>query len=312
MASLVFCGVCPLATVFAEPPPSWQITVPYTLSENVIAQSVVCNHTTLVVEAEVLGPLFAVECHLTLGHQSLLHQSITVLGGTLIIEKEAQIFGDIVQIGGVSTVSPKAKISGKFKHRRPRQKLPKEVLALNKTYLTFSRSVPRDIEHLTRAFQEFQWSGMENIFQGPLDSLEIPGVLEFLFNEKEVRFAQKWQYLLNDIPIKFQAVQFISDVESRDFWKRLLSFTGNQPHNSIQNNLGDGGHWFLQLEHHVVFLWFQKNWLLVCQVEQRPKNHESRKEMSSDVVLQQFILTLKTILKSSDLVQHSGDVFIGP
>ena len=288
---------------------SWQILTPYTLAEDVVAEDVTCNHSALIIQAEVTGKVFAIGCELTIGQNSLLHHGVTFSGGYLKVDQFADIFGDITQIGGRLDFSPEANLRGVIHQYQNASEPPSEVANISERYLTFRRVVPMDSEHLERALQELQMMSDTPFARESLHSFVVPEFLEFLFKEDNVRYAQKIMFTKDHAPLELQALEFVSLEQSRWFWKNILSFTNLKLSRSVQNNLGDGGHWFFRFKNRSSLLWHRANWFFSMQVSMSPENLEedwTALEKVRDTWIQQFQRALMT----NGGVPDNGDHYI--
>jgi len=273
---LMLCGVLLMAIhpqdIQSEEIRSWQISAPYTLAEDVVAQDVTCNHSSLTIQAEVTGQVFAVGCELTLGQNSLLHHGVTFSGGKLQVEEYADVFGDITQIGGKLWVAPNANLHGIIHRYRSSEETPPEVQNVSQRYLTFRRMIPNDIEHFDRAIQELNLTYSPLKERDSLASFEIQNFLDFRFKQDQVQFAQKIIYeKKSGFPIELQVIQFESEEQAFWFWRNILSFTNLNLSRSVQNSLGDGGHWFFRFQNRSSLLWHRRTWVFSAQVI-TPKN----------------------------------------
>jgi len=160
---------------------SWQISSPYTLTEEIITNDITCNNSDLTIQAEVKGEIFAVGCDIVIGDNSLINQGIVFSGGSLTIEKNAEIFGDITQIGGSLTISPQANLHGVIRRYQNSVQPPKHFLNISQQYLTFQRIIPNNLEHLTRVAQELRLHHIIEKTRKPIESFSVPNFLEFLF-----------------------------------------------------------------------------------------------------------------------------------
>ncbi len=288
---------------------SWQISAPYTLPENVVAHDITCNHSKLSIHAEVTGQIFAVECDLVIGKNSLLHRGVIFSGGNVRIEDNADIFGDVTQIGGELWLDPGANLRGTVHRYQQSVRPPTPFLHASQNYLTFRRIVPNDLEHLFRVAQELQLKQMEQN-RTPLETFKIPNFLEFLFQKEQIRFAQKWTYEKNHYPIEFQIMQFASSEKAFRFWTNILTFTNLNLEHSIQNSLGDGGHWFFRFQNRSTLLWHRTNWIFSAQVYGLSTLEDGVNWISGEAELEDFIRLFQEALLANAQTLDVGDMFI--
>ncbi|MBF0289157.1 MAG: hypothetical protein HQM14_15165 [SAR324 cluster bacterium] len=304
-------GALSSKAAIAEDLKSWQISSPYILSEEVIAQDVTCNNSSLIIQAEVTGQIFAVGCDLVIGENSLLHQGITFSGGDITVESNADIFGDITQIGGSLALSDHANLHGMIHRYQNSIEPPLRFISISQHYLTFQRIVPNNLEHLTRIAQELRLHRILEQGRSPLLSFKIPNFLEFLFQKEQIRFAQKWTYEKNHYPIELQIMQFSSKENSFQFWKNISTFTNLSMEHSIQNNLGDGGHWFFRFQNYSVLTWHRNNWIFCAQVYAQTDANGLVNWKDAEAELDEMIRIFQQALVSNTSSPDVGDRFIG-
>ena len=290
---------------WANDPKSWQIASPYLLSEEIVTQDITCNHAELTIQAEVLGQIFSVGCDLIVGGNGLLYQGIIFSGGQLKVESNAEIFGDITQIGGTLKIMPEANLSGTVNRYQHAVQPPKDFLAISQHYLTFQRIVPNNLAHLMRAAQELRLHRIIEKKRQRLESFSLPQFLDFLFQKGQIRFAQKWSYEKNTHPIELQIVEFASPEKAFQFWKNILTFTNLDLEHSVQNGLGEGGHWFFRHQNRSTLIWYRKSWIFSAQIVAGPQWLEAEK------ALNEMIRTFQQSLIANTSRLDLGDRFIG-
>ncbi len=298
-------------TTQAEDLKSWQIASPYILPEEVTTQDVTCNNSSLIIQAEVTGQIFAVGCDLVIGENSLLHQGLTFSGGDITVESNADIFGDITQIGGRLQLSDQANLHGMIHRYQNSIEPPQRFLDISQHYLTFQRIVPNNLEHLSRIAQELRLHRIIEKGRSPLESFKVPNFLEFLFQKEQIRFAQKWIYEKNHYPIELQIMQFSSQEHSFQFWKNISTFTNLSMEHSVQNNLGDGGHWFFRFQNYSILTWHRNNWIFCAQVYAQTNSDGIVNWKDAETELDEMIRIFQQALVSNTSNPDVGDRFIG-
>ncbi len=310
--SLMICVGTFLATPsFANTHKSWQISSPYILPEDIVTQDITCNNATLTIQAEVTGQIFAVGCQLVLGESSLLHQGILFSGGHLKIEANAEIFGDITQIGGTLQIIPGANLHGMIRRYQKSIDLPQPFLDISQHYLTFQRIVPNDLEHLIRVAQELRLHQIIEKGRKPLESFIVPNSLDFLFQKEQIRFAQKWLYEKNNYPIELQIMEFSSPEKAFQFWKNILTLTNLSLEYSVQNGLGDGGHWFFRYQNRSTLIWHRRGWVFSAQVYAPTDRHDIVNWKGAEKELDEMIRIFQQALLANTNKLDIGDKFIG-
>lgn len=307
---LTFIGIFVAINGYAEDSKSWQISSPYILSEEIKAEDITCNNSSLTIQAEVTGQIFSVGCEIIIGENSLLHQGITFSGGHLEIKPNADIFGDIVQLGGTLKIAPGTNLHGIIR-RYPQPNPPLMVLNLSQHYLTFPRTVPNNLDHLSRVAQELRLHHITEKERIPLESFKIKNFLEFLFKQKGIRFAQKWTYEKNNYPIELQIMEFASQEKAFQFWKNILTFTNLSLEHSIQNSLGDGGHWFFRFQNNATLIWHRKSWIFSAHVNALTNSNDIVQWEAAEKELDQMIQIFQKALVANTNNLDVGDRFIG-
>lgn len=310
LAILVFGSVL-VNPSFATSPKSWQISSPYLLSEEIVTRDVTCNNADLTIQAEVTGQIFAVGCDLIIGENGLIHQGIMFSGGQLNIEANAEVFGDIIQIGGVLQILPGANLHGIVKRYQHSVQPPQLFLDLSQHYLTFQRIVPNNLEHLMRVAQELRLHHIIEKERKRLESFTIPQFLDFLFQKEQIRFAQKWSYEKNKYPIELQIVEFSSPEKAFQFWKNILTFTNLSLEHSVQNGLGDGGHWFFRLQNRSILIWYRRGWVFSAQIYALTDSKDVVNWKDAEKELDEMIRIFQRALLSNTNHLDIGDRFIG-
>ena len=308
---IISLGILSATPSLANTPKSWQISSPYILPEDVVTRDVTCNNATLTIQAEVTGQIFAVGCQLIIGEFSLLHQGIIFSGGHLKIESNAEIFGDIIQIGGILQIVPGANLHGMIRRYQQSVQPPQPFLDISQHYLTFQRIVPNNLEHLMRVAQELRLHQIVEKGRKPLESFVVPNFLDFLFQKEQIRFAQKWLYEKNNYPIELQIMEFSSPEKAFQFWKNILTFTNLSLEHSVQNGLGDGGHWFFRFQNRSTLIWHRKSWIFSAQVHAITDLNDVVKWKDGEKELDEMIRIFQQALLSNTNKLDIGDRFIG-
>ncbi|MGK5092690.1 hypothetical protein WDW89_11840 [Deltaproteobacteria bacterium TL4] len=308
---IVFSLGIPLSEVQANENKSWQISSPYVLSSDVVAKDVTCNHSTLTIQAEVTGQIFSVGCLVTIGPNSLLHNGIVFSGGALNVESRAEIFGDITQIGGILQLAPKANLRGIIRRYQRGATPPDLFLDASQRYLTFQRIVPQNMDHLNRAEQELKLQHVVDKGKEPINSYLVPNFMEYIFNPEHYRFAQKWMYEKGGHLIDLQIIEFVSDERAFKFWRHMLSFSNLNMSYSVQNSLGDGGHWFFRFQERSTFLWHRENWFFAVHVIAAEDEDGLYLWTDAEAKRDEFIRLLQKALLNNTNSQDIGDEYIG-
>lgn len=299
-----------IALAQSSAPKSWQVAAPATISEDTVAKDVTCNHSQLSILAEVTGQVFAVGCNLMIGKNSLLHRGVVFSGGILRIEEGANIFGDIVQIGGELSLDPGANLSGVVQRYQESLQPPGVFMEASQRYLTFPRIVPDSVDHLTRAAKELRLRKIQEKSTQPLESFKIKGFLEFLFQKEQIRFAQKWTYDQEKYLVELQIIEFQSKELALRFWKNILTFTNLNMEHSVENSLGEGGHWAFRYQNMSTLMWHRNSWLIAAHViiDDTPTDGIwSNAEKQRDRLVEALH---KSIIANTNQ-QDSGDTYIG-
>ncbi|MBF0280660.1 MAG: polymer-forming cytoskeletal protein [SAR324 cluster bacterium] len=299
------------APSYAKTPKSWQISSPYILQDDVVTRDITCNNATLTIQAEVTGQIFAVGCQLVIGESSLLHQGIIFSGGHLLVEENAEIFGDITQIGGSLKIVPGANLHGIIRRFQKSVDPPKLFLDISQHYLTFQRIVPNNLEHLMRVAQELRLHQIIEKGRKPLKSFIIPNFLDFLFQKEQIRFAQKWLYEKNSYPIELQIMEFSSPEKAFQFWTNILTFTNLSLEHSVQNGLGDGGHWFFRFQNRSTLIWHRRGWVFSAQVYAPTDPNDVVHWNDAENELDGMIRIFQQALRSNTNKLDQGDRYIG-
>ncbi len=247
-----------------------------------VVQDVVCNHATLQIQHEIQGKVLAVGCHLIFKQGVVLVQGGVIVGGTSTFEGDVLIQNELVQTGGVFSGGQ----IDNFKYVTLHDKIVERISQTAKSYLTSVRIVPEDIEHLLRTHKELLLHYPKQQ-RGALELLQLSQVASFELDKSQVRFAQKWQYLVEGKPVQLQFTQFKSQESAKQFWNVLKALTPSNADVVLQNDLGDGSHRFLKIKQESSLVWIQQQWVVTM--------FSSQGENTLKLLLQ----TLKQLMKNN-------------
>ena len=236
------------------------------LQTSSMVHDVVCNHATLQIQHDIQGKILAVGCHLTFKPGVILVQGGVIVGGKIVFENDVLIQNELIQTGGIFSGNQ----IDNFKHVKLNDRIVAKISQISKNYLTSVRIVPKDIEHLLRTHKELllHYPKQE---RSALESLKLSQIASFELDETQVRFAQKWQYLVDGQPVQLQFTQFKSQKSAMQFWNMLKALTPTNASVVLQNDLGDGSHRFLKIGQESLLVWMQQQWVVTIFSSQGEK-----------------------------------------